>query len=222
MQYLYHPEASLPTLELSGDKHRYLFKVRRHRAGERVHLRNLEDGILYDYRISSMDKKTALLKLESQEASPIIASKRLHIGWCMVDPKSIEKMLPTLNELGVDKITFVYCDRSQKQFKIDRGRLEKILLNSSQQCGRSEMMELDSMESMTAFMVRYPEAHVLHFSDTFLEKDASIETIVIGCEGGFSPEEIALFDEGRIRGLQTPLILRSESATVAVASTLLL
>jgi 16S rRNA (uracil1498-N3)-methyltransferase len=223
MQYLYSQEAGLPQLKLTGDVHRYLFKVRRHRAGESVHLRNLEDQILYRYHIETIDKKEALLLLEEQREYQVEAKRVLHIGWCVIDPKSIEKTLPSLNEIGIAKITFVYCQRSQKSFKIDFSRLRKILLNSSQQCGRSVMMELDEVESLSAFLEHNPESWMLNFSEQMLACDAgSIGTLLVGAEGGFSEEECAMVGLDRIVGLDTPLILKSESAVCAAAGRLLL
>ncbi len=222
MQYLYHPEASQPQLVLTGDSHRYLFKVRRHKAGETLYLRNLQDDRLYGYVISHMDKKEAILVLQTEEELKVEAKRKLHIGWCMIDPKSIEKALPMLNEAGVEKITFIYCTRSQKQFKPDMERWQKILLNSSQQCGRSQMMRLALEEDLSAFVKKYPEASLLHFSEQKLSSEQAVETIVIGCEGGLSDAECALFAPGQVIGLDTPLILRSESAASAVASMLLL
>jgi len=221
MQYLYHPEASSLQLTLVGDAHRYLFKVRRHRAGEMIALRNLQDGILYHYLIEMMDKKTAHLLLQKQESLEIMAKKALHIGWCMIDPKSIEKMLPTLNEMGVTKITFIYCQYSQKSFKLDFKRLKKILLNSSQQCGRSVMMALDTVDSLKMFVENHPYAMMLHFSERAWNRQSVNDCFVIGCEGGFSQEEVKLFKKESIIGLETPLILRSESAVLVVASKIL-
>jgi len=222
VQYLYHPDASERLLELTGDAYRYLFKVRRHRVGEAVSLRNLQDGMLYSYRIDMMDKKAARLSLQSKQYLEIMAKQPLHIGWCMIDPKSIEKILPTLNESGVARITFINCERSQKQFRLDFNRLEKILLNSSQQSGRSKQMELGSSESLEAFINQYPESYLLNFSEQKVADQTRIETIVVGCEGGLTDTEIVFFDLQKIVGLDTPLILRSESAVAAVASKLLL
>ena len=222
MQYLYHPEASVSQLYLSGESHRYLFKVRRYRAGDSTYLRNLKDDILYQYNITTLDKKEAILTLRFQQELSIKAKQKLHIGWCMIEPKNIEKVLPTLNEIGVEKITFFYCARSQKQFKPDFDRLRKILWNSSQQCGRSRMMTLETAESLTSFLETNPEAYLLNFSQNHLLSTAAIETIVIGCEGGLTDAECTLFDAMKVVGLDTPLILRSESAATSVASLLLL
>jgi len=222
MQYLFHPLASETTLELRGDEHRYLFKVRRHREGEEIALRNLKDNLIYLYTISSLDKKQALLTLNSSKVLEVKTKKSLHIAWCIIDPKSIEKILPTLNEIGVEKISFIYCKRSQKSFKLDFRRLEKILLNSSQQCGRSQLMKLDMIDSLEEFLKAYPQTVMLNFSENILTKQSSIDTIIIGCEGGFTDEEIELFEPQKIMGLDTSLILKSESAVCAVGAKLLL
>ena len=222
MQYLHHKQAGEKTLLLKGDEHRYIFKVRRHRKGETIALRNLEDKNIYYYKIDNLDKKEAYLLLQSSEELVVKAKKSLHIGWCIIDPKSIEKLLPTLNEIGVDAISFIYCQRSQKSFKLDFARFEKILLNSSQQSGRSEMMKLDLVESLELFLEQNPNSMALNFSDNFLENGSDIGVILIGCEGGFSDEEIAMFDKNSIVGLDSPLILKSESAVCAVASKVLL
>jgi 16S rRNA (uracil1498-N3)-methyltransferase len=222
MQYLYHKESGASSLILKGDEHRYIFKVRRHREGETIALRNLIDGFIYFYKINSLDKKEAHLFLEKSELLEVVAKRKLHIGWCVIDPKSVEKVLPTLNEMGVDSITFIYCERSQKSFKPDFKRLEKILLNSSQQSGRSSMMKLTMGSNLNDFLEENSNAVMLNFSEHILNEESAVETFVIGCEGGFTADEVALFKLKNIMGLDTPLILKSESAVCAVASKLLL
>ncbi len=222
MLYLYHKDAGSPTLTLSGDDHRYLFKVRRHKAEDTLYLRNLTDTYIYGYRVVTIDKRSVTLSAISKEKLEINAPRKLHIGWCIIDPKNIEKILPSLNELGVEKITFIYCQRSQKSFKPDFKRLNKILLNSSQQSGRSSMMELEIAETLQVFLQKYPQSYMLNFSKKSIESaKEDIETIVIGCEGGFSEEERSLFDEEKVIGFATPLVLKSETAVCSVAAKLL-
>lgn len=222
MLYLYHAQSGKSTLYLEGDEHRYIFKVRRHQVGDILSLRNLEDSMLYRYSILSIDKKSVHLALQESEISERKAANSLHIGWCIIDPKSVEKVLPTLNEMGVEKITFIYCKRSQKSFKLDFKRLEKILLNSSQQSGRSKMMQLNMADDIPHFLSLYPEAKMLNFSENNFIEDVDIDTIVIGCEGGFDEEEVALFNDKHVVSFDTSLVLKSESAACAVASKILL
>lgn len=222
MQYLFLETAGVQNLTLIGDEHRYIFKVRRHREGESIALRNLKDDVIYFYKIISLDKKEAELQLESSKLLAVKAKKSLHLGCCVIDPKSIEKVLPTLNEMGVEKITFINCERSQKNFKLDFKRFEKILLNSSQQCGRSRLLELNSARNVKEFLGAYPKAKMLNFSEQNLNEDADVSVMIIGCEGGFTVDEVALFSSDNIIGLDTALILKSESAACAVTSKLLI
>jgi 16S rRNA (uracil1498-N3)-methyltransferase len=222
VQYLFLEQAGEQNLRLEGDEHRYIFKVRRHREGEVIALRNLRNEEIYFYKIISLSKKEAQLDLESSKTLSVRAKKKLHIGWCIIDPKSVEKVLPTLNEIGVDSITFVYCKRSQKSFEPDFKRLEKILLNSSQQCGRSSLLKLSVVNNLETFLAENTEVVMLNFSEQTLKENANIGTFVIGCEGGFTPDEVALFKSKNILGLDTSLILKSESAVCAVSSKLLL
>lgn len=222
MLYLYHKEAGKPQLTLMGDEHRYIFKVRRHKVDDALYMRNLEDGLLHRYIITYIDKRSVMLELQESQALEVKAKKSLHIGWCVIDPKSIEKVITSLNEMGVAKITFIYCKRSQKSFKIDFKRLEKILLNSSQQSGRSEMMKLEMAEDLESFLTQNPQSAMLNFSENKMGSQSNIDTVVIGCEGGFHEDEVAQFSADKIMGFDTPLVLKSESAVCAVSSKLLL
>jgi len=222
VQYLYHKDASRSSLHITGDDHRYIFKVRRSKVGESINLRNLEDQILYSYKVIEIDRKSAILHLISQRELIIKAKRSLHIGWCKIDPKSMEKMLPTLNEIGVEKITIIDCERSQNSFHIDLKRAKKILLNSSQQCGRSSMMVLEQSSSLDSFVRDYPQSYMLNFSENIISDYSHIGTIIVGAEGGFTDIETGLLDSDHIVALETPLILKSESATTAIASKILL
>jgi len=77
-------------------------------------------------------------------------------------------------------------------------------------------------DSLEDFLEKYPETVMLNFSEQTLNEKSDISTMLIGCEGGFTLDEKALFKSKKIMGLDTPLILKSESAVCAVASKLLL
>ena len=103
-----------------------------------------------------------------------------------------------------------------------RNPLSKILINSSQQCGRSTLMKLEICESLEVFLKQYPQTKILDFSEHTLESTTSVDTILIGTEGGFSHEERVLFNKENVLGLHSNLILRSETAAISVASKILL
>jgi 16S rRNA (uracil1498-N3)-methyltransferase len=223
MRFLFDEDAGKGELVLKGESFKYIVKVRRHKVGDELGFRRRESSTtLYRYRIVSTDGRSAVLELLSTEEEKIAASKFLHIGWCVVDSNSVEKVLPLLNEIGVAKITFIYCDRSQKNFKPDFKRYERILESSMQQCGRSEKMLFGEAKNIELFIEQNPQTVVFDFCDAVMESGNDIDTVLIGSEGGFSENERKLLDRQKIVRLDTPMILRSETAVTAVASKILL
>lgn len=223
VRFLFDTHAGDAQLTLKGESYKYIIKVRRHQVGDELGFRKQgESEILYRYKIVDIDGRNARLELISANHEEVTAQKQLHIGWCVVDSKSVEKVLPLLNELGVAKITFIYCDRSQKNFKPDFKRYERILESSMQQCGRSEMMLFDEMKNIEAFVQQNPQTVVFDFCDEVLGESSDIDTVLIGSEGGLSESERALLKDQKVFRLDTPMILRSETAATAIASKILL
>lgn len=219
MQYTYHEDSGLDTIEIEAELHKYLFKIRRHNVDEPLYFRNLKDNNIYSYKVQNIDRrKTTLSLIESQEKI-IEPKKELHIGWCKIDPKSVEKVIASLNELGVTKITFINCEYSQGKYKVNLEKLEKLLINSSQQCGRSSIIKLEECNSLDSFLKQNPDTYIFNFSTNSIDKaKENIKTIVIGCEGGFSNKEIEKFSQDKIVGIDSNLILRSETGVVTLAS----
>jgi 16S rRNA (uracil1498-N3)-methyltransferase len=222
MIYVFDDDAGSATLKVRSETYKYLIKVRRHQPGDTVTFRNPSAAeVRHDYTLISFDGRQAHFELASSSDEPVEPLKTLHIGWCVIDPKSIEKMLPSLNEIGVTQITFITSERSQKNFKPDFKRYERILESSMQQCGRTRRMQLTSGPSLSAFLNQYPDAAVFDLCDTPYGGEP-IETVIIGPEGGFSDTERTLFKSARLFRLDTPLVLRSETAALAIASKIVL
>ncbi len=214
-----------PDIEFSikGEVFKYLVKVRRHNEGDEINFRSKDDlKTLYKYKISEIDNRSLKLVLVDSFINEVKAKKSLHIGWCVIDTKSIEKVLPSLSEIGVEKISFINCDRSQKNFKLDLKRFDRILEASMQQCGRSSYIEFDSFKIIKEFITQYPHAKVFDFTEKTLDDYSEIDTILVGCEGGFSTSEKEFLKTQDVFRLDTPMVLRSESAVMAVASKIIL
>lgn len=227
MQFLYHKDVGVNELILEGEEFHYLCRVRRFGVGKVVALRNLRDGILYRYEILEVGKKSLKLELieglSNKQDCEISESRQdfaLHLLWAIIDPKVIEKSLPTLNELGVAKITFFYAQYSQHSFKPNLSRMEKILIQSCQQCGRAMLMELEILESFEKVCERYEDFSVFDFGGVSLSKAHGLKSkpyrIMVGPEGGFSQKERERFKH--IFSLPQAGILRSESACIFLAS----
>ncbi len=222
MQFIYHEKSGESSLTIDGELYKYIFKVRRMKSEKSIFFRNLKDKNIYEYKVDSLDRRKASLLLVASEEKIIEPIKQLHIGWCVIDPKSIEKYIASLNELGVAKITFIYCEYSQKQYKINFEKLDKVLINSSQQCGRSSIIELAQIDSLETFKAQNPNSYLFNFSEQNIhDAKNEIETIIIGCEGGFSKDEVTGFEPKKVVGINNNLILKSETATLSVAGIIL-
>ncbi len=215
MQFLYHQEAGKDSIKITGEEFKYLIKVRRFDLNRVISLRNLIDKKIYSYKIIQINKKDAILKLIDAKISDNNPSKKIHILWCIIEPKVIYHTLPMLNQIGVEKISFIYCQRSQKNFMIDLDRATKILINSSQQCGRASIIKLEILDSLQQALSLYPDISVMDFGGERDWKD--ITSALIGCEGGFSDEERILLKHHNKIGLKIQNILKSETAILSFA-----
>lgn len=223
MQFTYDEFCGTDILEIKDEIYNYLLKARRHKIDDEIYFRNLKDENLYLYKINFIDKRRAILNLVSSQNKVLFNDKKLHLGWCVVDPKTIEKYIPSLNEMGIDKITFIYSDFSQNNFKINIEKLEKILINSSCQCGRSNIIKLDVCKNLDTFIKENEDIYFLDFSEISIDnKKDEIKTLVIGCEGGFSANERSKFNKSNVIGFNSSLILRSETAIICASSKVVL
>ncbi len=221
--YILDDDAGKEFLNVKGELYKYLVKVRRHVEGNELGFRSRKDiKTLHNYRVQSVEARSLELSLISSHVKEVKSEKSLHVAWCAIDSKSIEKVLPSLCEIGVEKISFITCDRSQKNFKLDFKRFERIVEASMQQSGRSSFLEFDMYKNIKDFIDEFPDTKVFDFCDNTLENSADFETVLIGCEGGFSVNEKELLSSLEVFRFDTPMILRSESAVMAVASKILL
>ncbi len=217
MQFLYDERASSGRLNIVNENYKYLFRVKRKGVGDTLFLRNLRDDILYEYKIVEVNKREAVLELTSYEKSLKNIGTNFHLIWCLIDPKVIEKTLPFLNQIGVKKISFVYCERSQKNFKVDIVRFQKIVINSSQQSGRTSLMEFEILNSIDEVMQKYDDFCVLDFGGVSQQSN-ECQCVLVGCEGGFSEGERKSLVLKQKISFKTDLILKSETAAIVIAS----
>jgi len=222
MQFTYHKNSGLQNLKIDGDLHKYLFKIRRQDSSANLFFRNLIDQNIYEYEVISSSRRDTLLNLVKKEKKQILPLKDLHLAWCIIDSKNIEKNIASLNEIGVSKITFIRCEYSQKKYSLNYEKLEKLLQNSSCQCGRSNIIKIDESNSLDEFLKLHPDTYMFNFSSNNInEKKQDIKTLLIGCEGGFSNNEIKKFENDKIIGCNINTILQSQTAVISVSSIIL-
>lgn len=227
MIFNFNKKAGEKEMIIDGDSFVHIFKSRRSEGDEILEFRNMQDNFTYFYSVKELKKKKAILNLKEKKELVIKKRKRVHLAWCLIDPKTVKEALPYLNQLGVEEISFIHCERSQKNFNLKIEKIEKILISSSEQCGRNDLMKISIFNSYKEFEEKNDNIFLLDFNGTDinnLEKEYldKIETILIGPEGGISSEERRRFFNEQIISFDTGLVLKSESAAIAIASKLIL
>lgn len=221
MQFLYSNDASNKNIIIKDEQFLHL-KARRTRVGDNINVQNLKDGFNYLYEITNIERKEAFLSLKSSNKVTNLVSN-LTMAWSVVDIKIMEKALPYLNEMGLKKLILVYADFSQKNFKFDISRCERILISSCEQSGRSSLLEIEIYPSVEEMLAKYKNVARVDFGgenlEEFLNGDRE-EILFIGPEGGFSKNDIIKIPKSYC--LESSFILRSQTAIIGIAGKMLL
>ncbi|MCV3508627.1 16S rRNA (uracil(1498)-N(3))-methyltransferase [Campylobacter sp. CNRCH_2016_3089] len=216
MQFLYHPQSGTASLELENEAFLHL-KARRIKVSDKIILKNLKDFYTYTYECIELSRRSCVLNLLDKKEEKQELKTYIHLALAVIDPKVIEKTLPFLNELGVAKLSFVHMEYSQKNFKLDFKRMEKILIESSQQCGRASLMELESFDDFKKFQQAYENIVLIDFEgEDLMNFDPGRYVFLVGAEGGFSQKEREI--NIKRAKLQANYILKAQTALIGVAS----
>ncbi|QOR01055.1 16S rRNA (uracil(1498)-N(3))-methyltransferase [Campylobacter sp. 2014D-0216] len=216
MQFLFHSQSGADKIELNNEAFLHL-KARRIKLNECITLKNLKDGFAYTYQCIELSRRSCVLSLQDKKEDKQELKSYLHLALAVIDPKTIEKTLPFLNELGVAKLSLVYMDFSQKNFKLDFKRMEKILIESSQQCGRASLMQLECFDDFKTFKQAYDNIVLIDFDgEDLMSFDPKEWVFLVGAEGGFSQQERE--EKVKKAKLQANFILKAQTALIGVAS----
>ncbi len=192
----------------------------------------LFDGSGVDYlcMITSLRNLGATLEvIENKE----VGMNRNNVYLCMalVKKDNFELIAQKVTEIGVTHIVPILCERSEKR-KLNMDRLNKIILESSEQSGRGDIPtihEVMKIEEVFKKGILPQEKIVLHPEGDALKKylsglhETKSFAVFVGPEGGFSPKEIELLKSYNVPAISLgSQILRAETAAIAISSLLIL
>lgn len=198
MQLFYTPDITL-TAELPEEEAGHCIRVLRLSEGDEI---RLTDGKGYFYRavIRRAHPKHCEVDILESWAQPPRWPFKLHIA--VAPTKNMDRMewfAEKATEIGIDEITCLNCRFSERR-EIKPARLEKILVSAMKQSLKATLPRLTGMTDFKAFVSRPFEgrkfiAHCEKEEKTPLKQTyhaGENALILIGPEGDFSPEEIAL------------------------------
>jgi 16S rRNA (uracil1498-N3)-methyltransferase len=225
-ELFYTAEPVSDILRLSEQEARHLVKVLRYGTGDRIRFTDGK-GSLITAVLTDTHFSNCVAAVESVMTDFGKRPYRLHLAIAPTkNTDRFEWMLEKATEFGVDEITPVICARSERR-DLRSDRLQKILLSAMKQSFQTFLPVLNEPVSFSDLITRPSEhrfiCHLESENPTPLKNAAppgGNHLVLVGPEGDFGPEEIALAKENGFRCVSLgPTRLRTETAGVAVCCT---
>lgn len=214
--------AVAPTL----DQSRYLTQVMRLGVGDDLLLFNGRDGE-WRAEVAEVLKKGVILKAVEQ-TRPQVFGPDLELIVAVVKKARVETIVEKAAELGAKRVRLVMTRRTNTD-RIRLDRLDAIAEEAAEQTGRLDVPVVDDPVKLEAVLDGWEDGRRLMFCDetggapavgALTAAGPGPWAILIGPEGGFSPEE-----GERLRGLPYatavslgPRILRADTAAITAMS----
>ena len=209
---------------VTKDQANYLFNVMRLKTGDNVLLFNGRDGE-WSAEVVETGKRTGKLACRAQTA-PLQMPPDLWLMFAPIKKARTVFIVEKATEMGAARIMPVMT-RYTNSDRLHIDRLRAHALEATEQCGGTFIPEVSDLQKLANVLDEWPSDRRLMFCDENREALPAIEAlakeqggkwaILIGPEGGFSPEEIE-----RLRGMEAvtsvtlgPRILRADTAAVA-------
>jgi 16S rRNA (uracil1498-N3)-methyltransferase len=174
-------------------------RVLRCQKGDRIRITDGK-GRFFNARIIENDPKHCLVEIVETVLQPPLWKGRIEIAVAPTKNRErIEWFAEKATEIGIDKITFLLTRFSERK-EIRMERLNQILVAAMKQSGKAVLPELQALTDFDSFVKQEFDGRKLiaHCYESEKEslslsigKDDNV-LILIGPEGDFSEEEIAL------------------------------
>ena len=228
MQLFYNPAISSEDKEVifPKDESKHIVKVLRKQEGDNLNITNGK-GFLFSAEIIEANHNKCKAKITAVEQE---RDKKYHIHLAVAPTKMndrFETFLEKATEIGLDKITPIICDHSERKV-VKINRFERVLQSAMKQSLHYSMPVISEAISFQEFIQQEQNeqkfiAHCEENDKKSLQKElepGKSYTILIGPEGDFSSEEI----ESAIKAGFIPVTLgntrlRTETAAIVAAHT---
>ena len=224
--------------KLKAEEYHHITKSRRLRPGDHFLIQD-QKGHRFEAILKSFDRNSLLFIPQKPIAIPPASSLSIEIIQALPKQKALDFILQKTTELGVSRMDMFCGKHSPKTFRPHEQqhhlkRWQRIISEASKQCGRQFPPEIHFHQDIFTTIETLPECPnswilVPKAADSFSWKKLSISSeniskkhrLLIGPEGGFHQDEIALCLSSGIRPVCLgPRVLRSETATISAVSIL--
>ncbi len=229
MQLFYNSslESNIDSFFFSTEESKHICKVLRKKEGDFLHITNGK-GFLFKAELLVADpRKCHAQIIEKTESKP--RPYRLHM---VVAPTKMndrfEWFLEKATEIGVDEITPILCDRSERKV-IKLERMQRVVQSAMKQSLQTFLPTLHPLTPFNTFIEKdiiNSHSYIAHCDDgqktglKHIIKPNTDSTILIGPEGDFSTDEIK---KAIKKGYQPISLgdtrLRTETAAIVACTT---
>ncbi|MFH2142654.1 MAG: 16S rRNA (uracil(1498)-N(3))-methyltransferase [Bacteroidota bacterium] len=229
MHIFYEPSITNEIIVLNPVESLHCCKVLRLGSGSKASVIDGK-GNLFDCTIIENNPKKCILKIEKSHLEFTKRNYYLHIA--IAPTKSIERFewfLEKATEIGIDEITPILCDRSERKI-IKEERLNKILVSAMKQSLNALLPKLNPMINFSNFISDDDKsknkyiAHCESGQNNHIKSSVEPKTknlILIGPEGDFSPAEIKKANEMNYKNLYLGINrYRTETAGIIACQTM--
>ena len=219
------------TLTLPAGASTHIGRVLRARPGDSLTLFNGQGGE-YEAQIQSVERHGVRVRIGSHQTVERESPLRVTLLQALARGERMDLIVQKATELGVTALVIWAALRSVVRPDPDSQRKRHdhwrgVLISACEQCGRNRLPSLElasDLEQAIAFagdsprLLLTPEgAHTL----PALAHGLTGVSLLIGPEGGFAPEELALAQQHGFQGCRLgPRVLRAETAPLAALTTL--
>lgn len=227
MQIFYTPDIAINN-ELPEEEAGHCIRVLRLTEGDEILLTDGQ-GSFHKAAIRRAHPKHCEVDIIETWQQPPLWHFRLHVA--VAPTKNMDRMewfAEKATEIGIDEITCLSCRFSERK-EVKPARLEKILVSAMKQSQKATLPRLHGMTGFKQFVAQPFDGRkfIAHCEEE--EKPLLKETyhpgenalILIGPEGDFSPEEIALAREHGFEAISLgESRLRTETAALVACHTI--
>lgn len=206
---------------LDPDESRHCYKVLRKKAGESIHITDGR-GTLYDAILTETKPDKCSFKIQSKQTEEA-KSFQIHIAIAPTkNPDRTEWFVEKAVEIGVDEISFLLCDKSERA-AMKTERIEKLAISAMKQSLKTTLPKINPMGLFKDFIAqaKADEKYIAFVDHTnpdqllILVKQKRNYIVLIGPEGDFSKKEIELAVMNHYKKVSLgPSRLRTETAGV--------
>tara|TARA_Y100000768_G_scaffold226874_1_gene171264 strand:+ start:391 stop:1101 length:711 start_codon:yes stop_codon:yes gene_type:complete len=215
------------TYQLEEKYYIHLIRVMRLNIGDEITLFNQKSGEWH--AIIKNIKKTSVLAEVIKKIAPPIQDINISLLFSPIKYQNSESIIRQSTEMGIKNIYPTSFKRTVSK-KINKNKFEHYSIGAAQQCGRTSIPKISSLEKIENRINLLSENNILMFDENL--KGNEIDTIkipnekrdilvIIGPEGGFEDKERHFISKNSKRFINVSLgkrILKADTAVIAALS----